>query len=79
MSRTQVLSVLAGVLAAVALAYFAFLGARPAPLAQILLRRGYEETGWTEQRLAARVRLLGVVGCTAALAAIVLAIVKFVG
>jgi hypothetical protein len=79
MSRAQVLAILGGVLALLVLAYFVLMAARPEPFGRILLARGYEEKGWTEQRLTARVRLLGVVGVVLALAAILLAIVKFVG
>jgi hypothetical protein len=78
-SRTQSIAVLGGVLEALALAYFVLLAARPQPIARILLRRGYEERGWTEERLASRVRLIGVAGAAVAGAAILLAIVKFVG
>ena len=73
------IAVLGGVLEAVALAYFLLLAAKPKPFARILLRRGYEGRGWTEKRLSARVRLIGVVGAVIALAAILLAIVRFVG
>ena len=79
MNRSQLVATLGGVIAAVALAYFALIAAKPRPLASILLRRGYEERGWNEERLALRLRLLGVVGSALALAAILLAIVKYVG
>ena len=79
MSRSQLIAAFGGVIAAVALAYFVLIAAKPRPLARILLRRGYEERGWNEGRLVLRLRLLGVVGSALALAAIVLAIVKFVG
>jgi hypothetical protein len=78
-SRTQMIAVLGGVLEAVALAYFVLFAARPEPIARILLRRGYEQRGWTEARLASRVRLIGVLGAVVALAAILLAIAKFIG
>jgi hypothetical protein len=79
MNRSQMIAVLGGVLSAVVLAYFALIVARPDALARVLLRRGYAERGWDEPRLAARMRLIGIAGCVAALAAILLAIVKFVG
>ena len=79
MSRVQSVAVLAGFLAAIALAYFGLIAAKPRPLARVLLHRGYEQRGWNEQRLALRLRLLGVLGAVLALAAILLAIVRFVG
>jgi len=77
--RTHAIAVLGGLLEAVVLAYFVLLAAKPEPIARILLRRGYQERGWTEQRLAGRVRLIGILGAAVALAAIVLAVAKFVG
>lgn len=79
MTRARLIGALGGLVAALVLAYFALLAAKPRPLARILLRRGYEDRGWTEQRLAARIRVLGVAGVLVALAAILLAVAKFVG
>ena len=79
MTRAQGFALLAGVLAAVALAYFALMAARPAPLARVLLRRGYAARGWTEERLAGRIRVLGVAGAVVALAALGLAVVRVLG
>ena len=63
----------------VAFAYFALIASKPESLARVLLRRGYEARGWNEARLAFRLRLIGIAGAVVALAAILLAIVKFVG
>jgi len=79
MTRSHAFVAFAGVLAALAFAYFSLMVARPDALARVLLRRGYEARGWTEVRLATRVRLLGVLGALVALAAILLAIVRIVG
>ena len=79
MSRSQGFAAFAGVLALLALAYFGLMIAQPDALARVLLRRGYEARGWTEQRLALRVRILGVAGAGVALAGILLAIVRIVG
>ena len=79
MSRVQIISIVGVIVALSAGAYFALFAVKPLPLARIMLRRGYEKRGWTEQRLAGRVRFFGVLGVILALAAILLAIVKFVG
>ena len=79
MSHKQAFDVFGGILALVALAYFALIAARPGALARVLLARGYEAKGWNEPRLTARMRLLGVAGALLSLAGILLAIVKFVG
>jgi len=79
MSRSQGFAAFAGVLALLALAYFGLMIAQPAALARVLLRRGYEAKGWTEQRLAVRMRILGILGGLVALAGILLAIVRIVG
>ena len=79
MSRSQAFAAFAGVLAAFALAYFALMIAKQDAMARVLLRRGYEAKGWTEERLTVRVRILGVAGATVALAGILLAIVRIVG
>ena len=71
--------VLLGVLELVALAYFALVIWRAESLAAILLRRGYKDRGWTEARLAWRLRLLGVLGVALAIAAIAIAATKVVG
>jgi hypothetical protein len=79
MNRAQVIALIGVFVGVIAAAYFGFLAANPEPVARILLRRGYEKRGWTEERLAKRVRSLCTVGVVLALAAILLAIVKFVG
>jgi hypothetical protein len=71
--------VVLAVLELVALAYFAFVIWRAEALAAILLRAGYGDRGWTEARLASRLRLLGFVGATVALAAVGVAARKVVG
>jgi hypothetical protein len=73
------LMVLLAVLELVALAYFVFMVWRADGLAEVLLRRGYEQRGWTRERLAARLRVLGIVGILVALGAIGVAVVKMVG
>ena len=79
MSRAQIISIVGVIVALAAGAYFALFAVKPLPLARIMMRGGYEKRGWTEQRLAGRVRFFGVLGVVLALAAILLAIVKFVG
>ena len=79
MSRLQGIALFGAFVALLAGAYFAMFALKPQPIAHILMRRGYEQRGWTEQRLAGRVRFLGALGVVLALAAILLAIVKFVG
>jgi len=78
-SRAQIISIVGVIVALAAGAYFALFAVKPLPLARIMMRGGYEKRGWTEQRLAGRVRFFGVLGVVLALAAILLAIVKFVG
>jgi hypothetical protein len=78
-SRLQGIALLGAFVALLAGAYFATFALKPQPIARILMRRGYEQRGWTEERLTSRVRLLGSLGVILALAAILLAIVKFVG
>jgi hypothetical protein len=74
-SRPVMMLVLAA-LELVALAYFVLVIWRAEALAAVLLRRGYAERGWTEARLAFRLRLLGVVGAVLALIAVVVAVAK---
>ena len=78
MSRPALMALL-GVLALVALAYFALIVWRAESLAAVLLRGGYGARGWTQARLVSRLRLLGAVGVIAALAAVVVAVSKIVG
>ena len=73
------LMVFLGVLELVALAYFALVIWRAEALAAILLRGGYGARGWTEARLASRLRLLGVAGVVVAVAAVVIAGTKVIG
>ena len=77
MSRPALMMLL-GALALFALAYFALVAWRAEVLARILLRRGYQARGWTETRLALRLRIVGVVGAVVALAAVTLAASKIV-
>jgi hypothetical protein len=70
--------IMLAVLELIALAYFVFMTWRADALAAVLLRRGYGARGWTQERLTRRLRLLGVVGATVALAAVVIAIAKVV-
>ena len=77
MSRPALMMLL-GALALFALAYFALVAWRAEVLARILLRRGYQARGWTETRLALRLRIVGVVGAVVALAAVTLAVSKIV-
>lgn len=79
MTRAQLIGALCALLAACALVYFAILAARPQPIARVLLSRGYEQRGWTQERLANRVRLLGLAGAVLAGAAIVLAAKLIIG
>jgi hypothetical protein len=78
MSRPA-LMVLLSLLALVALAYFVFVFLRAEPLAAVLLRARYGERGWTQVRLASRLRLLAIAGVAVAVAALVIAAMKIVG
>ncbi len=69
---------LLAVLALVAMAYFVYMIRRADALADVLMRRGYEARGWTQKRLSARMRLLGILGVAVAVAAVVLAAIKMV-
>ena len=77
MIRAHIIAILCIVLALVALAYFVFVFVRSDVFARVLLRRGYEKKGWTEPRLAVRIKMLGAVGALVALAAILLALSTF--
>ena len=79
MSHAHLVGVVCGVLAVIAAAYFVLLAARPDPLARVLLSRGYADRGWDQQRLALRIRLMGLAGVVLAGAAIVLAVKVFIG
>jgi hypothetical protein len=79
MSRGHMFLLMGGFVAAIVAAYFAFLAANPGMVARVLMHRGYEQRGWTEERLSKRVRVLSLIGAVLAVAAILLAIVKFVG
>ena len=79
MNRARLIGGIGVFVGIVAFAYFALIASQPGSLARVLLRRGYEARGWTEARLSVRLRLVGIAGATVALAAILLAIVKFVG
>jgi hypothetical protein len=73
------LMVLLAVLELVALAYFLLVFWRAEALAAILLRGGYGARGWTQARMASRLRLLGAAGALVALVAVVIASLKVVG
>jgi hypothetical protein len=70
---------LLAVLELVALGYFAFMAWRAEGLATILMRGGYEARGWTQARLASRLRLLGIAGIVVAVAAMGIAAAKAFG
>lgn len=70
---------LLAVLELVALAYFAYVIWRAEGLASILMRGGYEARGWTQPKLASRLRLLGIVGVVVAVAAMGIAAMKAFG
>ncbi len=78
MSR-PVLMVLLSLLALVTLAYFVFVLLRADALAAVLLRARYGERGWTQARLASRLRLLAIAGIAVAVVALVIAAAKIVG
>jgi hypothetical protein len=78
MSRPA-LMVLLSLLALVTLAYFVFVFLRADALAAVLLRARYGERGWTQARLASRLRLLGTAGILVAIAALAIAVTKIVG
>ncbi len=78
MSR-PVLMVLLSLLALVTLAYFVFVLLRADALAAVLLRARYGERGWTQARLASRLRLLAIAGIAVAVVALVIAVTKIVG
>jgi hypothetical protein len=69
---------LLAVLALIAMAYFAYLAWRADALADVLMRRGYAARGWTQARLSARMRLLGIFGVLVAVAAVSLALTNMV-
>lgn len=66
-------------LAAVAAVYFALVVWRASRLAIVLLHRGYADRGWNEERLARRVKALGVTGLSMSVLAMALAILRLVG
>ena len=70
---------LLAVLELVALAYFAFMIWRAEGLATILMRGGYEARGWTQEKLASRLRMLGIIGVVVAVAAMGIAATKALG
>jgi hypothetical protein len=73
------LMVLLSLLALLTLAYFVFVLLRADALADVLLRARYGERGWTQARLASRLRLLGTAGILVAIAALAIAVTKIVG
>ena len=77
MTRAQMIGSLCGLLTAVALAYFAVLFTQPQPIARILMSRGYADRGWTQERLAGRIRALAAVGALIAATGIVLSVKLF--
>jgi hypothetical protein len=70
---------LLGVLVAVAAFYFAFLVLKAGPLADVLLRRGWGDRGWSAGRLTRLLQVLGTVGFLVALAGIALCIMRVLG
>lgn len=66
-------------LAAIAVAYFALVVWRAGTLSGVLLRRGYADKGWTEERLTKRVRLLGVVGLSLSVITLLGAFMRLIG
>ncbi len=76
---SPVVPVILGVLALVAAAYFALIAWRADSFASALLHRGWAEKGWTQARLTARLRVLGVVGVLVSLGAMGLAVFRALG
>lgn len=66
-------------LAAIAAVYFALVVWRASRLTLVLLHRGYADRGWNEERLARRVKALGVTGLSVSVLAMALAILRLVG
>ena len=75
--RSPALAAVLGLLCVALFAYFALILRRADALASVLLLRGYAERGWTRERLAGRLRLLGIGGCAVSLAGVALVIVRF--
>lgn len=76
MSQNPLVVSILALLALAATAYFALIAARPGELASILMRRGYEQRGWTLSALTTRLRMLGVAGVIVSAAALGLAVVR---
>jgi len=74
--KSPLIPVILGVLALVALAYFALIAWRADEFAAALLHRGWDKRGWTQPRLALRLRLVGVAGVVVAVAAVGLAVFR---
>ncbi len=68
-----------GFLAVVAGAYFAFIAWKAAPLARVLLARGWKERGWSETGLSLMLRALGILGLLIALAGIAIVVTRLRG
>jgi hypothetical protein len=71
--------IFAVVLDLVILGYFALLAVSPRPISRVLMSRGYESQGWTEDRLAKRVRVLASVGAAIAVVALVGIVWRLIG
>lgn len=77
--KSTVVPVILGLLALVALAYFALIAWRAEEFAGALLHRGWDKRGWTQPRLALRLRLIGIAGVAVAVAAVGLAVFRALG
>jgi hypothetical protein len=66
-------------LAAVAGAYFVVVAWRADVLARLLLRRGWDQRGWSEPGLTLGVRVLGVAGAALGFAGTALAVAHLLG
>jgi hypothetical protein len=68
-----------GVLAGIAAAYFAFMALKAPALAEVLLRRGWGDRGWSVGRLTRLLQVLGSTGFLVALAGIALCLARILG
>ena len=73
------LSIALAVLSLVAMAYFALMIWRAPTFADVLLEHGYQERGWTAEKLARRIRLLAGVGAALGLVGLAVALVRLFG
>jgi hypothetical protein len=77
LTKSPLIAVLGTCLGLVVLSYFVFMTWKGDVFARIMYRRGYEAEGFSIDSLALRFRILGVLGITLSLAAILLAITRF--